>query len=495
MQTSSVIRACSSAALATAILFAPIGNIFSVQAPLIATPVAFADAPTPNNISGFVVTNASATSSSEAAVGMTVNVTLAQSGALQATTQTDANGHFSFTEPEGVSYVLTLVPAIGYGIPASAPTSITVRDLTGITTVSGFTVEKLPSIFLYGSSTVYVKLGTTYQDPGVELRALDGSVVHGYGIEATGAVDTNTAGVYTVTYHVDPKATNGFPVADATRQVIVGRVVVVPPPMIASQLAPTAQNTTSSCKLLNTYMRKGASNDKIEVLKLQTFLFLYEGLTSVRATGVYDEATERGVRIFQDRHFKEVLSLWGADENSGNVYFTTAKKINEVYCGHEFPLSFEQLKEIAAYRVAHQGSLTQHAAVSADKPVAVSNKNSGGIAGWWNRTKQALLAAFPSFGKKHDGSTTSASGTVAAASEKVDSAAAKAKAGSVATAFYNFRNFLNMTALAAIFALLLGVFAFGVSIYLYRRTRGDEREVEVVSATIHDIKEDTKKTK
>jgi hypothetical protein len=52
-----------------------------------------------------------------------------------------------------------------------------------------------------------------------------------------------------------------------------------------------------------------------------------------------------------------------------------------------------------------------------------------------------------------------------------------------------------MTAIAAVFALLLGVFAFAVSIYLYRRTRGEEEVAEVVSAPIVDIPSVPKKVK
>jgi hypothetical protein len=176
---------------------------------------------------------------------------------------------------------------------------------------------------------------------------------------------------------------------------------------------------------------------------------------------------------------------------------TTQKKINEIYCGHEFPLTFAQLKEIAAYRVAALGSRSSALAASEIPAVAVDTASAkqGGLAAWWNRAKQSLLAVMPTFGKKNDTSNTiSASGSVAAKSDTVDPVV-KNKTGNVATAFYNFRNFLNMTAIAAVFALLLGVFAFGVSVYLYRRTRGEEEVAEAVSAPVVDIPAVPKKVK
>lgn len=470
MHTSSVTRAISSAVLVAAFLFAPVGNLLQVRAALPAVPVAEASAPITNNLSGTVRTLATASSSSVIVPGVTVNLNLKNSGALQGTTVTDASGKFFFSAPEGLDYIVSIVPAVGYGVPAGSPTSLEVRDLQGVTSLDGFVVEKLPAIFLYGSSTVYMKLGTTYVDPGVELRDASGAVVHGYGIEATGSVNGKVAGEYAITYHIDAKATNGYQTADVVRKVIVGKVMIIAPLAPAPAPTPVAQN---SCVLLKTYMSKDSVNQKVEVLKLQTFLFIYEGLMNVRATGVYDEATERGVRIFQDRHFPEVLSLWGKDGNTGNVYMTTQKKINEIYCGHEFPLTFAQLKEIAAYRVAALGSRNSAFATSEIPAVAANTAavKQGGLAAWWNRAKQSLLAVMPTFGKKNDTNTISASGSVAAKSDTIDPIV-KNKTGNVATAFYNFRNFLNMTAIAAVFALLLGVFAFAVSVYLYRRTRG-----------------------
>lgn len=492
MQISSATRAFSSAVLVTAFLFAPMGNLLQVHATLARVPVAEASAPLTNNISGTVRIFTSATSTSDVAPGVPVSLYLKKSGALQAKVVTDATGMFVFAAPEGVDYVVSLEPVAGYGILAGTHATFELTNFTGTIILDGFVIEKLPELVLNGSSTVAVKLNGTYQELGAVLRRLDGTAMTDYQVEATGVVNTKVAGEYTVKYHVTPRATSGFPTADVSRKVIVGtpvNVAVLAPAL--SAVAPVA-----SCKLLNIYMSKDATNDKLEVLKLQTFLFIYEGLMNVRATGVYDEATERGVRIFQDRHFPEVLSLWGVDGNTGNVYMTTQKKINEVYCGHEFPLAFSQLKEIAAYRVAALGARGAGLAKTEVSSVAATNDvKQGGLAAWWNRAKSSLLAVMPSFGKKESSvNTITASGSVAAKSVE-DNPVVKNKTGNIATAFYNFRNFLNMTAIAALFALLLGVFAFGVSVYLYRRTRGEEEEAEVVGASVVDIPSVPKKVK
>jgi hypothetical protein len=341
-------------------------------------------------------------------------------------------------------------------------------------------------------------------------------VTFAQGIVPFGTVDTKTLGDYKLIYTaVDPAS--GMLVATTRTVSVVSKadyvekphapgvfvqgVTITPMTTPASQ-TPTvspvtvpAPQTSASCKLLNTYMSKDAVNQKVEVLKLQTFLFSYEGLMNVRATGVYDEATERGVRIFQDRHFKEVLSLWGVNGNTGNAYMTTQKKINEIYCGHEFPLTFTQLKEIAAYRVnvLHEGGSALAVAPVAAVAATTESPKQSALAAWWNRAKEGLLAVMPTFKKKTNNDMITASGSVAAQSDVADPVV-KNKTGNIATAFYNFRNFLNMTAIAAIFALLLGIFAFGVSVYLYRRTR--EVEVaEVSNAPVVDIPDVPKKAK
>ena len=62
------------------------------------------------------------------------------------------------------------------------------------------------------------------------------------------------------------------------------------------------------------YMRKGASNDPVEVSKLQSFLLEQEGFVNVEVNGVFDDATDAAVRSFQEKHSGIVLGPWGDSE-------------------------------------------------------------------------------------------------------------------------------------------------------------------------------------
>jgi hypothetical protein len=104
------------------------------------------------------------------------------------------------------------------------------------------------------------------------------------------------------------------------------------------------------CFYLREYMRLGANNNPAEVIKLQTFLHHNEGFTNLSVTGFFDIATDRAVRAFQDRYKKDVLDFWNLPGNTGYVYFTTQKKVNELYCQREFPLDVTQMNEIIAFR-------------------------------------------------------------------------------------------------------------------------------------------------
>ncbi len=102
---------------------------------------------------------------------------------------------------------------------------------------------------------------------------------------------------------------------------------------------------------LTTYLRYGELNDPDEVLKLKTFLNEHTG-SNLALTSVFDRATEVAVRSFQRLYASDVLGPWGMQRDSGYVYFTTQKKINEIMCGDsaDFALSAEQEAEIVAYR-------------------------------------------------------------------------------------------------------------------------------------------------
>ena len=55
---------------------------------------------------------------------------------------------------------------------------------------------------------------------------------------------------------------------------------------------------------------------------------------------------------FQNKYGNDVLSPWGLESDTGYVYLTTRKKINEIYCRFEisFPLTLDQQTEVEAFK-------------------------------------------------------------------------------------------------------------------------------------------------
>ncbi len=79
----------------------------------------------------------------------------------------------------------------------------------------------------------------------------------------------------------------------------------------------------------------GARNDKNEVLKLQKFLKEKQGQTKIKYTGVYDYATLLAVRNFQTKYAKDILVPNKLKRSTGQVSFSTLKKINALVCSSE----------------------------------------------------------------------------------------------------------------------------------------------------------------
>lgn len=117
-----------------------------------------------------------------------------------------------------------------------------------------------------------------------------------------------------------------------------------------------------SCgKYLTKYMRMGGGNDPKEVTKLQEFLKNSEHFDSVKVTGFFDKATLDAVKAFQTRYADEILSPWGIKGSTGYVYYTTQRKINELYCNGLIPfvLNPDQISEIQSYRSRVDRSIQQ----------------------------------------------------------------------------------------------------------------------------------------
>jgi hypothetical protein len=103
---------------------------------------------------------------------------------------------------------------------------------------------------------------------------------------------------------------------------------------------------------LHEFIRFGEQNNPLEVLKLQQFLRDEEGFQNVLATGTYDQTTLVAVNAFQNRYAGEILGPWGIGQETGYVYLTTRKKINELHCDNtkSFELAAEEWAHIDAVR-------------------------------------------------------------------------------------------------------------------------------------------------
>ncbi len=102
------------------------------------------------------------------------------------------------------------------------------------------------------------------------------------------------------------------------------------------------------CNYLLEYIKLGAQNNPVEVEKLERFLNEFEGENLV-INGIYEQVDFGAVSRFQEKYLKNILSPWSHNKATGYVYITTKKKINELYCEREFPLTFEQEAEIARF--------------------------------------------------------------------------------------------------------------------------------------------------
>ncbi len=109
--------------------------------------------------------------------------------------------------------------------------------------------------------------------------------------------------------------------------------------------------TSNNCAYITDYLRFGGNNSVSEVTKLQTFLKTVEGL-NVDINGKYDTKTVEAVKAFQTKYLNETMIPWGVKNPSGEVYFTTKNKINEIYCKTKISLTDSQKSEIAKYKLS-----------------------------------------------------------------------------------------------------------------------------------------------
>ncbi|MCK5487680.1 MAG: hypothetical protein KAI86_15790, partial [Desulfobacterales bacterium] len=117
---------------------------------------------------------------------------------------------------------------------------------------------------------------------------------------------------------------------------------------VSDSPAPVPTPIPVECNYLLEYIKLGADNNPIEVEKLERFLNEFEN-ENLAVNGVYEQVDFDAVSRFQEKYLNEVLSPWNHDSSTGYVYITTKKRINEIYCQREFPLTSNQANEVASF--------------------------------------------------------------------------------------------------------------------------------------------------
>ena len=267
-------------------------------------------------------------------------------------------------------------------------------------------VNTPPTITLVGTNPLIFNINDTFVDPGATaIDTEDGDLTSS--IVVTGSVDTSIVGTTTLTYSVTD---SGGLSASTTRQVIINGVSTTTPPVTPPTNPPTSGGGgggggggsssgggtlgghrhpivvgeilgATSCYYLRDYLKIDWQNDKIEVLKLQSFLNVFEK-ESLSLTGVYNQTTFDAVSRFQTKYSEDILIPWGDKVTKGFVYILTKKKVNEIYCNSQFPVTLAQQNEIDAFKAAGNQNLSlggvnlKTANTSATNPTASSSNDS-----------------------------------------------------------------------------------------------------------------------
>src|SRR3989344_52320 len=229
-----------------------------------------------------------------------------------------------------------------------------------------------PVIILIGDDPLEWELNTPFVDPGATYTDAEDDD-DTLATTTTGTVDTAVVGPYILTYSVYDSGGLG---ATTTREVNVVETPVVPPVTppsggggggggggigghrrdISNLLATQGEILgATSCLYLIDYVKIDWKNDPIEVLKVQSFLNVFED-ESLSLTGIYNQATFDAVARFQTKYASDILTPWGDNVTTGFVYILTKKKINEIYCNTLYPISQADQNEIDSFRTFGQNN-------------------------------------------------------------------------------------------------------------------------------------------
>lgn len=232
-----------------------------------------------------------------------------------------------------------------------------ILDTIEIDTVGGSSkTDNDPVITLIGSGSITIELGdSTFSDEGATATDIeDGDITSK--IVTTGSVDYDKEGVQSITYTVTDSDGNTVSV---TRTVTVEKArqggggggssrTRSSSNTGGSVLGATTPELPEQCGIyLNDYLRYGANNNPVEVIKLQLFLNEYVD-AGLSVNGTFDLATFEAVKELQATYADEILAPWveaGFVDTlapTGFVYQTTKYFINLRKC-EELNIQFPEL--------------------------------------------------------------------------------------------------------------------------------------------------------
>lgn len=104
--------------------------------------------------------------------------------------------------------------------------------------------------------------------------------------------------------------------------------------IVAKEVTPVEVAPQKCVARLTQHIKLGATNDEMEVRKLEEFLNDFEN-EKLLVDGVYGVEDEVAVKRFQEKYREAVLTPWGLDAPTGFVYQTTREQINKMYCENQ----------------------------------------------------------------------------------------------------------------------------------------------------------------
>jgi fibro-slime domain-containing protein len=206
-----------------------------------------------------------------------------------------------------------------------------------------------------GSTTVVITWNTNLPASSRVVYGLDPvsslgvAPLYGYGLTTTTSTPLVTS--HSMTIDGIPSAASAYfrPISNTASQQAIGIELT----------RGGVLGDSDACFYLREHLRLGHNNNPIEVAKLQSFLRNYEGFTTLPVTGFFDIVTDKAVRSFQDKYASDVLTPWNLPGNTGYVYYTTKKKVNEIYCQRAFPLTEKEVAEVEAFKKLIAGNTTK----------------------------------------------------------------------------------------------------------------------------------------